>query len=217
MSKDTPLISRLVDSDFNSLPFTAAHSVLSIPPKIGFIKNIAVMPGLGEDIQVQTAIKIWESDARFSHLFVAGTNANEKLQPQLTLDRLQQEPYLLRRLEGVFTQVEAEHTRAQTDWLVEQLQSQDVESLVVCVSHWHMTRAYMTLIKSMQFAGIRIPVIPYVIATSPEQIIPEVGQSVQSLSAGEAMRIIKYSAIGQISSPEELADYLRWLWSSYLV
>lgn len=216
MNPDKPVISRLVEADVNTLPFTAAHSILSLPSRFDGIASIAVTPGLGEDIRVQTAIELWESDPSFSHLFVTGTNINEKLQPQLTIERLQQDPYRLSKTDGVFAQAEAEHTRAQTDWLVQQLIAQEVKSLILCVSHWHMTRAYMTLLKSMLNAGMRIPVIPKAIGTAPDQIIPEVGQSVQRLSAGEAQRIVKYSNIGQIASAEELASYLNWLWSAYL-
>lgn len=216
MQNDAHSISRLVDVTINSLPFTAAHSILSVPKKFDGIKHIAAMPGLGEDIRVRTAIDLWESDSRFSHLYITGTNTNEKLQPQLTIERLQQYPYKLNKTEGVLAQVVADHTRAQTDWLVDQLLMNGAESLILCVSHWHMTRAYMTLVKSMLNARMLIPVIPNVIGTAPNQIIPEVGQSVQKLSAGEAERIVKYSDTGQIVSSVELSEYLDWIWSSYL-
>lgn len=216
MNEEKPVIARVVEADVDSFPFTAAHSVLSVPGDLDRITSIAVTPGLGEDIRVLKAIELWQSDQEFEHLFITGTNVNEKLQPQLTLERLQEAPYFLHRLEGVVTQVEAEHTRAQTDWLVEQLVANNVKNLVLCVSHWHITRAYMTLLKSMLNKDYVIPVIPFVIGTSPSQIIPEINETVQNMSAGEAKRIVKYSSIGQIASSEELSNYLNWLWSSFL-
>lgn len=209
-------IARIVEADVNSLPFTAAHSILSLPRRAASVTSIAVLPGVGEDIRLQTAIKLWESDKRFTRLFVAGTTEQEQKTSTITIEGLSRQPYNLHKTEGVITQVSADHTRAQTDWLIDRIQEEKVKSVVLCVSHWHMTRAYMALLKSLLNAGVRIPVIPYAIGTPPDALVPEIGRSVQDLSAGEAQRISTYSANGQIANEAELRDYLQWLWDNYL-
>jgi hypothetical protein len=144
---------------------------------------------------------------------VCGTNKSEVIQSQLSLDRLKEEPFLLRRVESVLTQVEAVHTREQTDWIIKHVETNNLTSLGLVVSHWHMTRAYLAILKSMLNAGVQIPIFPIVVSSSPETVIPEMKAKIKDLSAGEAERIKKYQEIGQIAYFDELMQYLEWLWS----
>lgn len=205
------IVPRIVNEDENTQLYTATHLILSVPfNKV--VDSIAVMPGLGEHQRVITAIELWQTNEKYKHLFVSGTYKEEREQPQLTLDLLQEEPFNLKRLKGAFAQVEALHTREQADWIVKQIITYDVKSLAVVVSHWHITRAYRTLLKSMLDSGIRIPLYPVVVSSSPTQIVPEFGQTVSKMSAGEVERNKKYAENGQIATYNELIEYLDWLW-----
>jgi len=212
MSEIERLVPRLVKSDENSRLFTATHQILSIPAPIQIIDAIGVAPGLGEHQRVISAINLWQANSHIEHFFVAGTNKIEVTQPQLSIERLQSEPFLLKRIEGVKAQVTAEHTRQQADWLIQQLCRSKAKSMALVVSHWHMPRAYLTLLKSMLDADIKVPIYPVVVGTSPNNIVPEYNEPVLNMSAGEVERIKKYTEIGQIASFEELVNYLDWLW-----
>jgi hypothetical protein len=213
MRDDQRLVPRLVESNENSQLFTITHSILTFPVSYSQFESLAVMPGLGEDSRVIKAIRIWEDNPHLRYLLVCGTNKSEVIQSQLSLDRLKEEPFLLRRVESVLTQVEAVHTREQTDWIIKHVETNNLTSLGLVVSHWHMTRAYLAILKSMLNAGVQIPIFPIVVSSSPETVIPEMKAKIKDLSAGEAERIKKYQEIGQIAYFDELMQYLEWLWS----
>ena len=217
MSEVQRMVPRVVEADENTQLFTATHATLSLPAPLHLVDAAAVMPGLGEHQRVIRAVQAWQSHPNMKHLIVSGTNKNEVEQPQLTLERLQQQPFMLERKEDVLTQVSAEHTRLQTDWIIDQMLAHKVRSLALFVSHWHMPRAYRTLLKSMLNADLKLPIVPVTVGSSPRSEVPEYHKTVESLSAGEAIRIAKYQEIGEISSYDELMDYLEWLWNQNLL
>lgn len=209
MSAEQP-IPRLVPRDAATELFTMAHLITSTPHPLAHVDALAVMPGLGEQVRLTTTVRAWESTQQARYLLVSGTNPQEE---HPTLDSLQRPPFNLERTEGVFTQVEAAHTRAQTIWISEQIQQLGITSLALFVSHWHMPRAYSTLIKNLTDDNIRIPVFPVAIPTPPNAIImPETDADVVTMSAGEAVRIQQYQAIGHVATLSELQSYLTWLW-----
>jgi hypothetical protein len=112
-------------------------------------------------------------------------------EPQLSTERLQAGPFFLERTKGVIAQIEAQHTRQQTDWIVKQFSISGAKSLPLVVSHWHMPRAYRILLKSMLDANIRVPVYPVAVNTALSLIVPEHKESVVNVSAGEVERIKK--------------------------
>jgi hypothetical protein len=190
-----------------------AHLVTATPCLIQRVDAIAVLPGLGENKRIISAIKAWEagnSNARY--LLVAGTNGLEKTQTQPSIDFLMSSVIGLKKSDRVETQVSAEHTLAQTSWLVDRIKNLGITSLALYVSDWHITRAYSTLIKSLRKSDVLIPVFPVSVPVSPASIIPEYGVTAAAMSAGEAKRIITYQEKGDVATLEELVEYLQWLW-----
>ncbi len=206
------MVPRVVDADSSSQLFTMAHLIESIPAPLDKVDAVIVMPGLGEHVRLIAAVNAWEAHKQTRHLLVAGTNDIETTQPQPSLDYLKGEPVFLRRTNGVVAQVAAEHTRDQTEWLVDQLQPHSIKSAALFVTHWHLPRAYGTLLKSMLDRELKIPVFPVAVGTSPDAIVPETQQTVSVMSAGEAQRIVKYQGLGHVASLAELHDNLAWLW-----
>lgn len=212
------MVPRVVEGDKNSQLFTMAHMIESVPTPVEKVDAIIVMPGLGEHVRLQAAANAWESpNAAAQYLIVAGTNDIEKTQPQPTLAFLQQKPVSLVRTEGVITQVSAEHTRDQTEWIVEQLAETEAKSAALFVTHWHLPRAYSTLVKSLLDRNVNVALFPVAVGTAPDAVVPETGKTVTVMSAGEAERIVKYQELGHVTTLPELAIYLSWLWKQSVV
>lgn len=210
------MVPRVVDANEETELFTRAHLIGSVPYPASGVDALAVMPGLGEHGRIIAAIRAWESgNAR--HLLVTGTNGIEREQRQPTLEFLTGDPINLHRTEGVITQVSAENTGDQADWLMQQIIEHQIGSLALFVSHWHLPRAYSVVLRSMREHNIRIPIFPVAVPSSPKAIVPETGETVVVMSAGEAERIKKYQKLGYVVSLQELADYLDWLWTQDIV
>lgn len=206
------MVARVVEDTESSRLFTMAHLIESVPTPIDRVEAVIVLPGLGEHVRLQAAVNVWEDHHDINYLIVAGTNDIEATQPQPSLDFLRQPPISLTRTEGVITQVSAEHTRDQAEWVTDQVLAKNIKSAALFVSHWHLPRAYGTLLKSMLDREVRIALFPVAVGTAPDAIVPETGQSVSVMSAGEAQRITKYQELSHVATLEELEVYLSWLW-----
>lgn len=212
MNESERMVPRVVEAKDSTELFTLAHLILSTPCPLDRVDAIAVMPGLGEHDRVMAAARAYESNLKVRYLLVAGTYAGEKAQPQPSLEYLKAAPINLQRFDNVKTQVSASNTVEQVEWLLQTIKSQGITSLAVVVSHWHLPRAYGTLLKSMVKADLQIPAFPVAVPSEPYRIVPETGVSVAKMSAGEAERIIVYQKKGDVVSLTELEDYLSWLW-----
>ncbi len=218
MSDINRIVPRVIEANENTRLFTMAHLVTSTPHPVSSVDALVVTPGLGENKRIKSAVSQWESQesiARF--LLVAGTNGIEKRQIQPTIEFLQSAEIGLSKTTGVEVQIEADHTVAQTDWIINKAQQLGVTSMALFVSDWHITRAYSTLLKSMLKSGMRIPVFPVPVATSPSYMVPEYGVRASTMSAGEAERILKYQEKGDVATFSELTEYLDWLWKQDIV
>jgi hypothetical protein len=212
------LVPRVVEAQQSTAPFAMAHLILSTPQPLDRVDAIAVIPGLGEYERIVAAVDAWEASPKARHFLVAGTNGIEQTQVQPTLTFLQGDPIYLQRSEGVETQVAAEHTRDQAEWLIKRVKELHITSMALFVSHWHLSRAYSTLIKTMLKDGdVHIPIFPIAVASPPHTIVPELGKTVVELSPGEAERIQKYQETGDVATLAELETYLTWLWQQDVV
>jgi len=212
MAELNRMVPRVVDATSTSALFTMAHLIESVPVRLDAVEAIIVMPGLGEHARLQAAVSAWEAHPHIQYLIVAGTNDIEKTQPQPSLEFLESSLIGLHRTEGVITQVSAEHTKDQTDWIAHTLRDKKIQSAALFVSHWHLPRAYGTLLKSMDELHVKLALFPVAVGTSPTAVVPETGQTVIAMSAGEAKRISTYQELGHVTSLDELEYYLAWLW-----
>jgi hypothetical protein len=190
----------------------AVMMILALPRSAaGRVDAIAVMSGQGEQWRLTQAIRDWESDPRLRHLLVASGNPAEKTYVGITLDYLR--GLGLRRVEGVCVQPEpAGNTAGQAAWIVEHGRSHRIGGIALTVSPYHLPRAYLTVLKELDRAGVRLPMIPVPVAIAPHLPVPETGATAYELVPGEAHRILSYVKNGWVASPQELRDYLRWLW-----
>ncbi|GAB3338650.1 hypothetical protein GCM10027452_11680 [Micromonospora halotolerans] len=120
----------------------------------------------------------------------------------------------LRRTDGVHLQAEpAANTAVQAAWIVSQVRARGITSLALVVSPYHLARVYLTVLKALTKAGVRVPMIPMPVAVSPDTPVPETGATAYDLVPGEIKRILTYMEEGWVATPEEVQQYLRWLWS----
>ena len=153
-------MSRLVEEDKISEYASAVIAIFSVPRVIERVDAITVFPGLGEWWRVKDAINAWEKPSMVArHLLVVGYNNREVSYEELTLERLRKRPYYMQKDEGFHYTPHAEHTKEQADWVFGQTQTLDIRSQALFVSPYHLTRAYMTLLKSFLVNDIQIPLV----------------------------------------------------------
>jgi hypothetical protein len=190
-----------------------------LPRPLDRVDAIAVMPGLGEHWRVSDAVSAWNKGAG-NHLLVSGINRNERTFTELTVENMSKPPINLERSNNVHTQVDADHTKHQAEWLTAQVDEHDVESMALYVSPYHILRAFRTVLKTREKTGApRIPIIPMPVAVSPDIAIPETAVNPAmdpkdgwGMVAGELDRITTYAAKGDVATQAETQEYVSWLW-----
>lgn len=188
-------------------------------PRIQGQDAIAGLAGLGEQERVSDVLRTWEdpySPARFC--LIAGHNTREKTVYSLAIPDLQRQ-FGVCKVKGLFTQLHAEHTKHQAEWLAGQILEHGIRSLCLYLPAYHMLRAWRTVIKQVVFTqGIQIPILPVPLTVSPFALIPEY-ESEESVSkvdmiSGELERIRLYEAKGDVATFDETLQYLEWLWEN---
>ncbi|MFE9203263.1 hypothetical protein [Micromonospora sp. NPDC007230] len=189
--------------------------ILTLPQSAAdHVDALVVVTGQGEDWRLTHAVRSWEANPTLRHLLVANGNPDEETYVEITLDYLRS--LGLRRTNGVHLQAEpAPNTGLQAAWIVNQVQARGITSLALAVSPYHLTRVYLTVLKAFTRAGSRLPMIPLPVAVSPDTPVPETGATAYDLVPGEIKRILDYMDNGWVATPEEVQQYLQWLWSHH--
>ncbi|MCW3816610.1 hypothetical protein ONA91_19375 [Micromonospora sp. DR5-3] len=193
----------------------AVTMILTLPQSAAdHVDALVVATGQGEEWRLTHAIRSWEADPALRHLLVANGNPAEQTYVEITLDYLRS--LGLRRTNGVQLQAEpAPNTGLQAAWIVNQVRTRGITSLALAVSPYHLARVYLTVLRAFTRAGFRLPLIPLPVAVSPDTPVPETGATAYDLVPGEIKRILTYMDDGWVATPEEVQQYLRWLWSQH--
>lgn len=194
--------------------FTA---ILTVPQSAADrVDAVVVVTGQGEQWRLTSAIRAWEANRKLRYLLVANGNPAEETYAEVTLDYLRD--LGLRRVEGVIVQAEpAPHTGLQAEWIVSEVGERGITSLALVVSPYHLPRAYLTVLKAFIDSGThRLPIIPLPAAVPPDTPVPETGATAYDLVPGEVGRILSYRDNGWVATPEELRQYLNWLWTQWV-
>ena len=182
---------------------------LTIPIPENFKPDaLATLPGLGENQRILQPLKKWKENFG-EHFLLAGIYSKEKHFEELNLKRLRQPPYCLQRTLNFHIQLRARHTKEQTDWIANQVTELKISSLFFYAPIYHLTRAYLTLLKSLiQSKTKPIILIPKPIVMPLNTIVPEENVPARSLIPGEIERIKIYQEKGDVATLEELETYL---------
>ncbi|HSW81523.1 MAG TPA: hypothetical protein VLG40_03940 [Candidatus Saccharimonas sp.] len=192
--------------------------VYSIPRWcVRYTDGILTLPGQNEVERVAAAVRAYNGNIG-KYLLVAGSYPEEETWEALPIERLQQPPYNLTRTANVLIQPQAQNTKVQMEWAVEMVREHGIRSLSLYVTNYHTLRAYFTLLRALQRAGLRIPVIPVPLEGSPDQISPEEMLSYLEMFDAESARIDKYRGedFGDVLMPDEVFEYLNWLYDSFI-
>ncbi|WP_310376380.1 YdcF family protein [Catenuloplanes atrovinosus] len=193
----------------------AMTGVLSLPQAAAERADALVVPsGQGEEWRLTHAIRLWERHPGPRLLLVANGNPAEATYDELSLDHLR--GLGLCRLEGVHVQAEpAPNTALQAEWIADRVAALGIRSLALVVSPYHLVRAYLTVLKALDRAALRVPMWPVPVAVAPDTPVPETGADAYRLLPGEVARIITYADRGWLATTGELRAYLRWLWAQH--
>lgn len=177
---------------------------------------LVVMEGMGEEWRLRQAIDVFDADnsiARF--LIIGGQSDAEKTWKERTVENLQVD-FGLKRTEGVYINPSTPHTREQAEWVADMIQTLKPESVGVYVTSYHLIRAYLTILQSLNERGEKVPMFPVPVRISPFRPIPELESAEHrpnafDMVAGELARIKEYRKFGHVASAGELKKYLAWL------
>ncbi|GAB7036289.1 hypothetical protein JCM9533A_01360 [Catenuloplanes niger JCM 9533] len=215
----TPRIVR--DDDLGDVPagrmldvMRAMTAVLSLPQAAAERADALIVPsGQGEEWRITHAIRLWETRPELRLLLIANGNPAETTYDELSPGYLR--GLGLRRWDGVHVQAEpAPNTALQAGWIADRVAELGISGFGLCVSPYHLLRAYLTVLKALDRRGLRVPVWPVPVAVSPDARVPETGATAYELLPGEIQRILTYADRGWLATPAELRAYLGWLWSS---
>ena len=186
-------------------------NILSIPPVHDETEALAVFCGMGETWRLDHVLSVWDRNRRKQPCIVAGVNPREKSYRPLSEhlrehDVLGDDNLTLREPFG--------NARDQAVWLAEVARKRALSSIALFVPAYHLPRAYLTVLRAFKDLGLwkHVLLIPVPTCVPPNRIVPEVGQSAQTLVAGEFERIVKYQEAGHVATLVELNDYLAWAW-----
>ncbi len=214
-----PIINREVASN-PYIDVTAMSMMLySLPDPLQAPDAIGVLTGLGERWRLIEAIDMFNNTLEVSHLVITGSCCRgEKGWFDMNLDSLSKAPYNLHRTEGVSIQTEASNAREQAEWIVGVIRDQDIKSMSLFVSPYHLLRGYCTVLAALRRQNyLQFPLLPFPVTVSPSTLVPETGNSAWDSVAGEVERILKYQEWGDVATLLELRAYLDWLWTHPLI
>ena len=101
------------------------------------------------------------------------------------------------------------HTRAQGEEVMKLAKEREWKSVIIVASHYHQYRAYLTFLRAMQDAEMRIAIY-----NAPARALPWFIQDAQGrridLLEGEFERIEKYFSEGHIASYEDALEHQEW-------
>lgn len=184
---------------------------------VGKVDAILTMPGLGDDWRIRQAVKLRNDHPGTPYLLLAGHNQKEKTARVFSTDVLKEEFGLI-DMDRVLIEISAEHTLEQAEWVVDKVQELGIANLAITVSQYHLLRAYLTILKAFYKKNLVPPImIPFPAASSPETLIPEIGESAWTMANGEIERIISYQQKGDVATYAELQNYLATIWESPLL
>ncbi len=201
---------------------TMILAIMSIPKQLS-ANAVAVFPGMGEEDRVEQGIRLWKlmilrdtSPAHF--LLIAGINDKERTFKEIDLQNLEK-TYGISKLEyplkNISIIVRTKNTLEQAEWLRDKVLELKIKDITLCTSYYHMTRAYLTVLKTFIKASMRIPIFPCPTATAPETISPEMDRPQIDLVPSETERILKYQKTNDVATKKELEEYIAWLWKIY--
>lgn len=119
-----------------------------------------------------------------------------------------------------FTQIHAEHTGQQADWVAQQVVDNGVEAVVLMAASGHMPRAFATLLMSFEKKDHWIPIIPVAHAVNPfAYLTPNMSQDKTedegrdypqfTFIQSELAKVLKYKK--DVAQSDLLTDYAEWL------
>jgi len=209
-------LSRLTDMNAISHIATLIIQVLTIP--INNFKPDAlatITTGMGEKERIIAPVQAWNTNDYPSaqYLLIAGANDQEKYYDEIGFDHLVDPPYNLSRLTArVICQPRDQHkdlnTKGQMEWLVRVASQLGINCMLLYAPPYHITRAYLTLLKVVLKTNASLIVAPKPLEVPPSTITSEMGVQVREMIPGEIRRIQEYQNKGDVATLEELEYYI---------
>ena len=195
-------------------------------------------PGIVPSDPLRDAVKV-SLELESPHLFVAGhhlgypvgfkdSTEEGRVRQYLLLENIssildteyssQAKPSLIKP--KIYTQVHAEHTGQQAEWVAKQVRDSEAEAVVIMAASGHIPRALLTQLMAFAKIGVKIPIIPVPHAINPcTKTVPNMSQvsaedegnafTQAEFSLSEWFKILTYTE--HVASLAMLEEYCEWL------
>lgn len=176
--------------------------------------SLAVFPGY-VDLSVEEAAAVFVHHERLKHFYVCGVHPNTPYHTPFTKERLGNAPFRVPINRSIVTQLNALHTRDQTEWLVSEIQSRGDRMVAVMVYPFHLLRAFSTLVHTIQTRNhYDTMVFPIPTPIDPRRTFPEINADAWELMPGEIRRIHCYRTHNWVASFERMQAYIKKMWEA---
>lgn len=164
-------------------------------------------------ITVITAHKEWPHHSEQQMILVAGQHESAGNRQFLNEESLKRHLSGARDLE-LYSQVVADNTPEQARWLCEKVMSLGLNSIALCAPWFHIPRAYLTVVNTMNELGIYFDLLPWPQELNPGTSYPfagfaDSGKNIELLP-GEFKRLFNYRGKG-VANYEVTDKYLNRL------
>lgn len=180
-------------------------------------------PGLFETDTDQTIpdwLKAWGSLERTPCVLVAGQHAEAGNRSKLRTSRLQDRFSLDLGSVPIFSQVDADNTPQQANWVAEMVKHHDIRAIALWTHASHLPRAYLTQLKALIKHDLdqRVALLPWKRPANPFAVRQLTGpwddaRPDITLVPGEVTRIREYSEKGDVATFPELMSYCERLFA----
>lgn len=203
--------SRVGEESPESMVLASTNAVLALP-RPPQTHALVIWPGFERKHCFRYGAELW-AQGQADVLLLAGQN------PEESPDNLYLDESEFRRKFGIpddsrfYSQGVALHTGMQAQWLAKMVDEHNLLDVALVAPAFHMTRAYMTIVASMERVGMdHVPIYPFPTAMDPGEIIPIPDANQWRFAQKEAKRILDYQLKGDVCSFEDLRDHITKTW-----
>jgi len=194
-------IPRKMEFDARSEIAAVVMTILGI--RLQRADGIALFTGEGERHRVLHGVNLWNRDYGRLFLVTGDSEQTSRSFGETTKKEITDLCHVEENCPEIFKQERADHTGEQANWVAGLAVENQVESLIVTASLYHLPRVFLTLLKCLQRKNQKILLIPS--PARPVQFSRE-----WLLIPGEVERIVRYQEKGDVATAQELYSHLLW-------
>lgn len=204
--------SRTGGQSLESKVLASTYAILALP-RPAYTEALVIWPGFERKHCFRYGAELW-ANGQADVLLLAGQNPRESSDDLYLNESEFCEKFGIPSDSRFYSQGEAFHTGMQAEWLAKMVKEHKLKDVALVAPAFHMARAYMTIVASVEKAGIgHVPIYPFPTAMDPGEIIPIPDACQWDFAEKEAGRIPAYQGNGDVCSFQELREHIAATWA----